>query len=142
MNLSSISLTGLLTFSGAIPFAVLAIPHLPLIDEAQRVNALLAYGAVIASFMAGSLWGLVQRDGQPPAGILIASNVAALLAWATLLMAPGRMALMIQFVVFAGLLLVDRELTSASQEPRWYWDMRIRITAIVSACYVAAILFL
>jgi hypothetical protein len=142
MTLTSVNLTRLLTFSGAIPFAVFAIPHFPFIDETARIEAFLAYGAVIASFMAGTLWGFVQVRSTPHIGILLASNVFALAAWGTLLAGPGRSALLVQLLLFAGMLLVDRELANRSQEPRWYWDMRLQITATVCLCYLAAILLL
>ncbi|WP_185969912.1 DUF3429 domain-containing protein [Rhizobium straminoryzae] len=132
-------LTRSLTYAGALPFLILMVPGLPFFDAAARLSAFLAYGAVIAGFMAGTLWGLVQRDDEVPVAPLIASNVLALAAWASLLLSPGEIALAVQFCAFLGLLAVDRHLAGQGLEQSWYWQLRLRITGIVCLAYAVRI---
>lgn len=132
-------LTEALTYAGALPFLLLLLPGLPFLDAAARLSAFLAYGAVIAGFMAGALWGLVQREDQPPVVPVMASNGLALAAWASLLIAPGPVALAVQFTAFIGLLAIDRQLAGRNLEKPWYWRLRLRITAIVCLAYAVRI---
>ena len=126
----------ILTFCGALPFYLLLIPALPLLSDESRIHGFLAYGAVIAAFMAGTLWGLAQRDRDPPILPIISSNALALLAWASLLIPSTIAATALQLVVFLGLLEVDRRIETDGREAPWYFTMRIRITALVSVAYV------
>lgn len=130
------SLTQILTFSGALPFYLLLIPVLSGVDAALRFQAFLAYGGVIASFMAGTVWGLVQRDATPSVSVIIASNVVALGVWASLLLPNAVAALTAQLIAFALLLGADRLVLNRGGEENWYFSMRIRITALVITAYV------
>lgn len=81
-------LTRTLTIAGILPFVLTLAMALTRV----RVNSLtgteifLAYSTVILSFMAGSLWGQAShfRSSQHD-GLLLASNIWALLAWCCLL---------------------------------------------------------
>lgn len=132
-------LTKVLTYAGALPFLLLLLPGLPVLDQATRLSAFLAYGAVIAGFMAGALWGLVQREEEPPVVPVIVSNILALAAWISLLIMPGQVALAMQFCAFLGLLAVDRQLAGRGLEQDWYWQLRLRITGIVCLAYAIRI---
>lgn len=134
------SLSQALTYAGALPFFLLLPPTLTLLEPLDALKSFLAYGAVIASFMAGTLWGIVQGRETPAIGQLLASNVLALAAWASLLIEPGRVALIIQLIVFVALLAADRRLASASLEKPWYWTLRTRVTALVCIAYAAKII--
>ncbi|WP_377296458.1 DUF3429 domain-containing protein [Rhizobium sp. SGZ-381] len=130
-------LTALLTYCGALPFY---LAQLPVLDEATRLSAFLSYGAVIASFMAGTLWGLVQAREKPPLSAIAISNGFALAAWASLLMPAGRLALAVQAISFIGLLATDRSLLSRALEKSWYFALRLRVTLLVLAAYGLALL--
>lgn len=132
-------LTKVLTYAGALPFLLLLLPGLPVLDQATRLSAFLAYGAVIAGFMAGALWGLVHREEEPPVVPVIVSNILALAAWISLLIMPGQVALAVQFCAFLGLLAVDRQLAGRGLEQDWYWQLRLRITGIVCLAYAIRI---
>ncbi|MFD1745768.1 DUF3429 domain-containing protein [Rhizobium helianthi] len=129
-------LTQILTFSGALPFYLLLIPGLPLFDDPLRLQAFLAYGAVIASFMAGTVWGMVQREIRPSIAVIIASNVVALGIWGSLLLPNALAALILQLFAFSLLLGVDRLVFNRGGEQDWYFSMRIRITALVVLAYL------
>lgn len=128
------TLTQILTFSGALPFYLLLIPGLA--SPEFRLHAYLSYGAVIAAFMAGTLWGLVQRERDPPLAPIIASNILALAAWASLLIPSAFAATSLQLVLFLGLLEIDRRIGAEGREMPWYFTMRIRITALVAVSYI------
>jgi hypothetical protein len=131
-------LTVLLTCAGALPFYLL---QLPVFDEGARLFAFIAYGAVIAAFMAGTLWGLVQSAERSSIVIamLATSNVLALVAWGTVLMPAGRLALVLQAASFVGLLAGDRYLASSALEKRWYFTLRLSVTLLVLFAYGLAL---
>lgn len=132
-------LTLALTYAGALPFFMLLPPRLPVLDTVDALGMFLAYGAVISSFMAGSLWGLVQARDVPPLAQIVGSNILALAAWGSLLIEPGRLALILQFLVFLAALFSDQRLAKANLEKAWYWRLRTRITAIVCIAYLMKI---
>ncbi|MDX5592527.1 DUF3429 domain-containing protein [Pseudovibrio sp. SPO723] len=124
------------TYAGALPFAAMmlaawfGIAELPLIGTPTTVS--LIYGAVIASFIAGSHWGFFIADReQTGANIAILSNCAALLIWISVLVFPGALALSALAVLFAGLLLVDFHLAKEGVIAERYLTLRIRITSLV-----------
>ncbi|PYE44005.1 uncharacterized protein DUF3429 [Rhizobium sp. PP-F2F-G20b] len=125
----------LLTYAGALPFwLLLAAPATLLgIDTGQ---AFLAYGAVISAFMAGTHWGTAQM-GKAGLAAIVASNVFALLSFATLLIRQPALSAGLQLIVFALLLLADRIILANDLEHRWYARLRTRVTIIVVLAYVA-----
>ena len=138
--MSTKRLTQSLTFSGALPFYLLLIPGF--IAPDIRFHAFLTYGAIIASFMAGTLWGLTQRDRDPPVLPIVASNILALATWASLLIPSQLVAIGLQLIIFLALLEVDRRIDAEGREAPWYFTMRTRITAAVAIAYVIQIIVL
>ena len=138
--MSTKRLTQSLTFSGALPFYLLLIPGF--ITPDIRFHAFLTYGAIIASFMAGTLWGLTQRDRDPPVLPIVASNILALATWTSLLIPSHLVAIGLQLMIFVGLLEVDRRIDAEGREAPWYFAMRMRITAAVAISYVIQIIVL
>lgn len=132
-------LTLALTYAGALPFLFLLPVKLPFLQGGDTLAMFIAYGAIISSFMAGSLWGLLQARETPPFVQIIGSNVLALISWLSLLIEPGRAALLIQLATFISLLTVERTLAATGLEKDWYWQLRTRITMVVSIAYVAKI---
>jgi len=106
--LASRRLTLALTYAGALPFLFLLPVKLPFLQGGDTLAMFIAYGAIISSFMAGSLWGLLQARETPPFVQIIGSNVLALISWLSLLIEPGRAALLIQLATFISLLTVER----------------------------------
>ncbi|TVR97208.1 MAG: DUF3429 domain-containing protein [Rhodospirillales bacterium] len=131
-----------LTAAGALPFlagAALAWLAGPLPGE-LAVRAMIAYGAVILSFIGGIHWGFVTSAPGPLKGrwgLLSAATLPALLAWGALLLAPERGIA----AVAAGLtavLLLDRWAWVRGLAPRWWMRLRIPVTAVVVGALVAA----
>ncbi|MCD7107487.1 DUF3429 domain-containing protein [Rhizobium sp. DKSPLA3] len=135
MTTRSKTASTLLTYSGALPFWLLVVAPVTVlgIDTSQ---AFLAYGAVISAFMAGTLWGAAQM-GKAGLAVVVASNVFALLSFATLLVRQPTFSAGLQLIVFALLLLADRIIFANDLEHRWYVRLRTRITVIVALAYVA-----
>ncbi|WP_337266056.1 DUF3429 domain-containing protein [Oryzifoliimicrobium ureilyticus] len=140
------SVSAILTIAGAAPFILLLSPHLPLADAVlpDHETAFLTYGAIIAAFMAGALWGLSQTASNVPIAQLVVSNILALVAWASLLLPRSYLhaSLAIQLASFLGLLAADLNLRKAGLEASWYIKLRLSVTAIVAAAYCAAFLYL
>ncbi|MCA1804908.1 MAG: DUF3429 family protein [Xanthomonadaceae bacterium] len=102
-----------LGYAGLLPFAagvlMLLLPGLPL-PEGFGVDWLLAYGAVIATFLGAVHWGaaLAGRYGAGEAGgAAVWAVIPSILAWVTLLL-PASWALPGQVLLFGLILGVDR----------------------------------
>ncbi len=125
-----------LTFAGALPFlaAIAALLLGPALATAHVWQAVLAYGAVIASFVSGIHWGLhIYRDRGLPINLLISSNLCALAAWAALLVPSRQGALVLLIAVFATLFAIDHMLYAAKAHAHWFYKLRATITVIVIA---------
>ena len=130
---------------GAIPFVGLSAAVLFLSGPVRvaAVQALLAYGAVILSFLGGVHWGLAMAgtDGADRDRLwlrLIVSVTPSLAAWAALLVG-GRAGLFVLAASVAAMLWVDLRATRLAQAPRWYPALRIPLTVVVvTALLVAA----
>ena len=124
---------------GAVPFVGLA-GVLPLLAGGVKslvVQALLAYGATILSFLGGVHWGLAIKI--PPAdGLkarLVLSVLPSLVAWVALLVG-GAHGLMLLALAIAATLWVDLRATRLGQAPSWYPKWRLPLSAIVFSALV------
>jgi hypothetical protein len=100
--------------------------------------AVLAYGAVIVSFLGGIHWGLVMRSvpGDAPAQALslqlVWGVVPSLLAWLALLL-PPRWGLLLTAVSLLVCFAVDDRVYR--QAGLTYWlGLRAQLTAVASLC--------
>jgi hypothetical protein len=124
---------------GALPFIGLACA-MPFLVGAPRnlaADALVAYGAVILSFLGGIHWGLAIAHGGGAAQAklparLILSIVPSLAAWAALLVADTT-GLFILALAVAAMLWVDIRAARSGTAPPWYPTLRIPLTCIVVA---------
>ena len=122
---------------GAVPFIALS-GALPLLDGAQRLvvsHALLAYGAVILSFLGGIHWGLAIRDHRGADmeqlwARLILSVAPSLAGWIALLVA-GTAGLLMLAIAVAAMLPVDLRATRRGDAPPWYPKLRIPLSCVV-----------
>lgn len=118
-----------LGFLGLVPFFATAAasltPAAPLHDVASQ--ALIAYGAVILSFLGGVRWGLAiaAPDGARLFAPLAVSVVPSLAAWIALLL-PREPGLVLLAAGLAALLAADLRLRSA---PDWYRALRVPLSA-------------
>ena len=132
-------LVGFLTCFGGVPFAVCAVLSVyPAVDIGVdwRV-ALLAYGAVILSFLGGIHWGLaLTGNAMTPGGrrhVLIASAAPSLTAWIALLLPVGWGTA----VCAAALGLtwsLDRYYARQGFIDEWFAGLRTRISLIAIGC--------
>ena len=128
---------------GAAPFIGLAGATPFLVGSARMLvaRALVAYGAIILSFLGGVHWGLAigpergSERGKLPARLIL-SVIPSLAGWTALLFAETT-GLFILAAAIATMLWVDVRATRLGQAPQWYPKLRIPLTVAV----VAALLF-
>ena len=126
-----------LGYGGLLPFlgtalAIFVDPH----HADLWSDALMAYGAVILSFVGALHWGFAMNlpglDAGARKACFIWSTVPALMAWPATLLVP----------LDAGLLLVtgfllhywqDRRLAARASLPGWYLPLRLRLTGVACA---------
>lgn len=132
-----------LGYSGLIPFVVLGAGTCLLGGALQQqvAFALLAYGAVILSFLGAIHWGLAVRDPiRPSVKLLVWGVLPSLMAWAALLWGlPGGL-----WLLAAGLWLcwaVDRAVYPSFALAGWL-TMRLVLTSLASLSCAAGALAL
>jgi uncharacterized membrane protein YoaK (UPF0700 family) len=131
MNSDYSSLLRFLPYAGALPFVIgallvfLRVHSLPFIGSTQ--NAVLSYGLLIISFMAGVHWGQYLSGVRGEVNLLLSSNMVALLAWFGFLLLPTLWFCLLLIFLFAVLYLIDMQLDS----PTDYLKTRRHVTAIV-----------
>ena len=134
-----------LGYGGLLPFVGLAL--LIRLDSHHGLvwgDALVAYGAVILSFVGALHWGfamaLPDLTAEQRRACFIWSTVPALIAWpAILLMPPLASALLV--AGFVAHYWQDRRLAVQTTLPRWYLPLRLRLTIVASVCLLAGAFF-
>ena len=129
-----------LGLSGLLPFVVLALlltsigpPHW----QATAGLGLVAYGALISSFLGGIHWGLAMRRGQSGGLLLVWGVVPSLLAWPAFFM-PAGFGLLLQAGALSTCYLVDRQVYPAEGLQPWL-RLRATLTAVsVASCLTGA----
>jgi hypothetical protein len=133
----------ILGFLGAVPFvglallAVLAGPLGSATVEAWALVSLLAYGAIILSFMGGVHWGWAMAAEEPSFERLGLSVVPALLGWGGYLFG-GSIGFLVIAAGFAALLWLDLRAITEGRAASWYRRLRWPLTVIVVGCLVVA----
>ncbi|MBN8440912.1 MAG: DUF3429 domain-containing protein [Thauera sp.] len=127
-----------LGYGGLLPFVGLAITVL--VDPWHALlwgDALVAYGAVILSFVGALHWGFAMclpgLTDRLRTACFVWSTVPALVAWPALLLDP----LFAAALLVAGFVLhywQDRRLAASAVLPAWYLPLRLRLTGVASAC--------
>jgi hypothetical protein len=129
-----------LGFAGLLPFVAgvleLWLIPAPWLEFVER--ALLAYAAVILSFMGAVHWGLSMCSHRDIANLQLGlSVIPALLGWVALLLPPPY-AYPLLMLAFIGLYLADLQAVKAQLAPLWYPSLRLPLTAVVVLCLLAA----
>jgi|TARA_R110002126_G_scaffold201791_4_gene349334 hypothetical protein len=138
------TLAKILTYSGILPFIACAVyvvfaDDIPFV-QISAMDVLLAYGAIIASFIAGIHWGIyLFKDA--PLNLFIHSNVIALLAWGSLLF-PPLMSAGILILCFGYLLVIDRSVFQAGIYEDWFYQLRLHASCAVIGSLMLAIIAL
>ena len=126
--------------AGVIPFVAIAIAG-PFLSDPLKNSAflaLIAYGAVILSFLGGIHWGLsiaTSRDrgtGGASFRRLGVSVLPALIGWGALIVEPT-VGIFILAVSFGLVLVVDLDASRKGEAPAWYPGLRWPLTLGVIA---------
>lgn len=122
---------------GLVPFAILpaVIWLLPSFELAAQ-QALLAYGAVILSFLGAVHWGIALTAPRWP--VLAWSVAPALIGWISLALSPG-LGLATQLLGLVACLVKDRQAVEAGSMPGWYGRLRVFLTCGAGLGLVAAL---
>ena len=122
---------------GVLPFAAASITAslMPLQIANYGKLALLAYGAVILSFLGGVLWGRILAFGtveefSKQTRSLILSVVPSLIGWIAVLSGP-EFGLPMLAAAFVLILFIDLLALKNRLYPAWYPKLRIPLTCIV-----------
>ncbi len=131
-----------LGYGGLLPFALTAVGTLA--DPARRElwqQALLAYGAVILSFVGALHWAFAMganedRQAQP---LYLWSVLPALAGWVALLLplllAQGAvLAAFLLIVAFVAHYVQDKRLERLHPLPGWYLPLRLRLSSVACLC--------
>lgn len=134
-----------LGYGGLLPFVGLSL--LVALEPTRQpiwTQALMAYGAVILSFVGALHWAfaMVLRDLSPSQRRhrYIWSTIPALVAWPALLL-PTHFAVLLLVAGFAAHYLQDRRLADAVALPAWYLPLRLRLSAVASLALMVAASF-
>jgi hypothetical protein len=131
--------------AGLLPFALLALAALVDADAAFGLpaglarTALVAYGAVIASFLGGVRWGLVAAEPDQGRVTLdyVLAVVPSLLAWAGLaLPPPWDLRAVGALILLWG--LVDQDLIRRGLAPAWLGRLRLTLSLASGAILLIA----
>lgn len=128
-----------LGYAGLLPFAAGALGVALLDGESQAfaARALLAYGAVILSFLGAVHWGLeLARAEHGAARRLAAGVLPALAGWVALLL-PTRHGLALLVVALGAFWLYEHRVLGASRLPPGYLGLRRSLT--LAACSLLAL---
>ena len=140
----------LLGYAGGLPFAGCALAGALQISLAgfDPFRLLLAYGAVILSFLGGLHWGRIAADDGDDAGWraslwLVWSVLPSLAGWAALIM-PPLAAIVVLSGGFGLALLVDlrrigESLPGAPRWPVWMHRLRRHLTLVAMASLLSSL---
>lgn len=128
-----------LGFAGLIPFLAgsAGVWLLPYPAFVLALNLMMAYAAVILSFLGAVHWGLALA--QEAAGNwrrLGLSVLPALAGWIALII-PNALGLLLLIVGFTGMFFADRAAVTANRVPAWYGVLRKWLTLAVLLCLAA-----
>ncbi len=136
-----------LGLGGLIPFFVSAacLWLRDTIDHFEAATALVAYAAVILSFLGGINWGaaLAEPDGRDLPKRLFWSIVPSLVGWTALLVQAlfnHEVALIILLVAFVLQYLSDSRAVSMGRFPVWFGRLRLILTCGVVLALAAGLL--
>lgn len=131
-----------LGYGGLLPFVALAVAiWVDSINFSMWRGALIAYGAVILSFVGALHWGFAMSQSDMTAHqrthCFVWSVVPALMAWFALLM-TSRYASIVLVVGFLIHFWQDWRLVEVVNLPVWYRPFRMRLTFVASLALVSS----
>ncbi len=132
-----------LGYGGLLPFVALAVAAW--VDSSNSLwrNALLAYGAVILSFVGALHWGFAMSlsgiSTKQQTLSFVWSVVPALMAWLALLM-TSKYAIAMLVAGFLTHFWQDRRLVQVANLPVWYLPLRMRLTLVACIALLSSYL--
>lgn len=129
-----LGLGGLLPFlAGAVALVVLDAPGL----KTWAATALVAYAALIATFLGGIHWGLAMRGVQPVTARLGWGVSPSLLAWVAVML-PASIGLSLLALLLVTCYAADRKLYASAGLSGWL-GLRLQLTSVATlSCLVGA----
>jgi uncharacterized membrane protein YidH (DUF202 family) len=133
------SIARLLGYAGLAPFVTFSLGcWVPLPFVTDALSVLIAYAAIILSFMGAIHWGIAMSTADKGGSYhLIISVIPALVAWVALIM-PAAMGLATLILGFIALYLYDVAVEEPQGLPGWYIPMRRNLTIVVTPCLAVA----
>ncbi len=130
--------------AGLVPFVAAAAALLAGVESVGPVRSvtasLVAYGLAIASFVAGSHWGIyLQFKASAPTNLFVSSNAAVLFPWLTFTLGSTDSTLVALLLTFVFLAFIDWRLYVSNVIESAYFRVRIAATALVSAALLLAL---
>lgn len=130
-------LRNVLGYGGLLPFVGISawIVFAHLTGHTPPITLLLAYGAVILSFVGALHWGwaIARPDGRKTTVQLAWSVIPALLGWAAFMLSPGH-GLLLQAGGFIAARFIDATLYPEPARLAAFLRLRTRLTAVAVAC--------
>ena len=132
----------LLGFAGLFPFVGLSLWLLGIAPDhewrAGTILLLLAYGAVILSFLGGARWGLALAREQADEPLdYVLSMAPPLIGWLAVII-PVPYAFALLAVAFAAQGAWDALAVHTGRAPAWYGRLRTILTMVVVGCMIVA----
>ena len=124
----------ILTYSGAIPFVMIAVLAVTGPLETASFDArhvLLIYSALIVSFLAGMHWHIALTQEDAPRHLMLLTNAFVLAAWGTVFISFSFISWFIFALLMVKLLAIDRLLLRAELLPPWFYTLRRHVSLIV-----------
>lgn len=137
----------LLSLAGALPFLFCAgmMAFVPADERHAYLRAMIAYAAVILSFLGGIQWGtalsIAASAPRSATTLFILSIVPSLLAWAVLLIEADHRRIFLAIFLFGLVWAIDALLYLQKLIPRWFFQLRCGITPVVIACLTSTLFF-
>lgn len=130
----------LLGWAGVLPFAALSAfiafagndPFQP-----WALSKLVAYGAIILTFMGGVHWGLIMNRETSDNWKYVVGIAPSLVAVVAVVV-EGVPAIVLLAAGFLALLIYDMQIVRQKYAPQWYSALRLQLTAAVGICLTVA----
>ena len=137
MKQTDITVAKILTYSGTLPLIACVISSVLPVTGLDRSLLAQTYSAIIVSFLCGIYWAaFLFFPEKCPRYYMIISNVVALLAWGSLLIAVHGITRFLLPLLFLFLFALDTRLRELAIIPEWFYILRRNATAIVVFCLV------
>ena len=138
MKQTNTQLARILTYAGTLPLITCVALSFAPIDGIDHKLFASSYSAIILSFLCGIHWAIfLYFSDKFSLNLFITSNLIALLAWCSLLVAHQQIALIFQGLCFLFLLMLDFKLRREDILPEWFYQLRRNATSIVVFCLAA-----